>query len=293
MRFNSLESRPKTRRGALNLVLAFLVVATACGTAYVMTGVDIPFISLQQDHSEQTGLAGATGLHIINCLPNNHIESIVGSDGVLGIYVLNKTAQRVVDVESQTLTIYAKAIGEQVNSTKILLDSSPQEGDGPGRTSRFEGQLPEDLIGRALWVSVPNLVINGERFRFAFAATDKEIKPQGKHSEEVTMPEKASPKEEEALYLTAEGRYTIDDIELNGRTTSSQKYKGVKSEHDMSPKSGDRICPITRTKANPKFSWIVDGKTYTFCCPPCIDEFVASARAATEPLPDPESFLKE
>ena len=51
-----------------------------------------------------------------------------------------------------------------------------------------------------------------------------------------------------------------------------------KAEHDLKPKAGEKICPATLTKANPKFSWVIDGKTYEFCCPPCVDEFVALAK---------------
>jgi len=61
----------------------------------------------------------------------------------------------------------------------------------------------------------------------------------------------------------------------------------------MNPKQGDRICPITETKANPKFTWVVDGKSYEFCCPPCVDEFVKTAKASTDPLPEPETYVKK
>lgn len=293
MSLNSAGANTNTSWNLVKLSIAFMVIGVSCFVIYTKTGIDIPFISLAKEHSEQKGLAGGPGLVILGCLPNNHLEAIVDSKGVMGVYTLSKTAQRVVDVEDQTLTAYAKAIGEQVNSTKITLEPAPQEGDAEGRTSRFLGQLPEELVGRPLWVSIPNIIVNGERFRFAFVATDKEIKLGGGHSKDVEMPKKVAPEEEQALYLTSGGLYTTEDIDLNGKTTPSQKYKGIQSEHDMTPQAGDRICPITRTKANPKFSWIIDGKTYTFCCPPCIDEFVASAKAETEPLPEPDSFIKE
>jgi YHS domain-containing protein len=60
----------------------------------------------------------------------------------------------------------------------------------------------------------------------------------------------------------------------------------------MSPKPGDRICPITETKANPKFVWVIGGKSYQFCCPPCIDEFLQKAKSSDDPLPDPEIFVQ-
>lgn len=293
MSVDSSGTNTKVRWGLVQLATVLVLLGFSCIVIYVKTGIDIPFISLDQEHSLQEGLAGGPGMAILKCLPNHHLEMIVDSEGVLGVYALNKTAERVVDVESQTLTAYAKAIGEQVNSTKITLEPVPQEGDPAGRTSRFQGQLPETLVGRPIWVSIPIISINGERFRFAFVATDKEIKLRGNHPKDVEMPKKAAPEKEQELYLKPGGRYTTADIDLNGKTTSSQKYKGIQSEHDMSPQVGDRICPITQTKANPKFSWIVDGKTYTFCCPPCIDEFVASAKTKTEPLPEPDSFVKE
>jgi YHS domain-containing protein len=71
-----------------------------------------------------------------------------------------------------------------------------------------------------------------------------------------------------------------------------QKFKGIKSTHDMKPKAGDRICPITETKANPLFSWVIDGKSYQFCCPPCVDEFLKAAKASEAPLAPPESYVK-
>jgi hypothetical protein len=94
------------------------------------------------------------------------------------------------------------------------------------------------------------------------------------------------------LYLTPGGRYTLADIQANGNVTASEKFKGIKSEHDMKPKVGDMLCPITSTKANAKFTWIIDGKAFQFCCPPCIDEYVNTAKTSADPLPDPESFIK-
>jgi len=57
------------------------------------------------------------------------------------------------------------------------------------------------------------------------------------------------------------------------------------------PKKGDRICPISKTKANPTFVWIVGGKSYTFCCPPCIDEFVKTAKEKPDRIKDPGPLL--
>ena len=75
--------------------------------------------------------------------------------------------------------------------------------------------------------------------------------------------------------------------------TASQKFRGIAPSHDLKPKSGDKICPITLTKANPKFTWVVGGKPYEFCCPPCVEEFVKQAKEQPEEIKDPGDFIKK
>ncbi|MDX1929337.1 MAG: hypothetical protein SFV81_22615 [Pirellulaceae bacterium] len=106
------------------------------------------------------------------------------------------------------------------------------------------------------------------------------------------MPDELTDDAAKELYLSPGGRYTATDVVANGNVTASQEFNGIKSVHDMNPKSGDGICPITETKANPKFSWIIDGKAYQFCCTPCVDEFLKAAEASNDPLADPDSFVK-
>ena len=106
-------------------------------------------------------------------------------------------------------------------------------------------------------------------------------------------PEKVADDEESKLYLTPGGIYTVADIEANGNRTASQKFKSLRAEHDLKPRSGDKICPITLTKASPKFSWIVGGKTYEFCCPPCVDEFVGLAKNEPGKILAPEEYRKK
>jgi hypothetical protein len=214
-----------------------------------------------------------------------HVEAVIDSKGAVRLYTLGKDESRVIDVDSQTLNGFVKAEGD-TDSKPILFEASPQEGDSPGKTSLFIGKLPQELVGRKLDVTIPNIRIDGERFRLGF------VSGQESHAESSDMPAKVADGPERELYLTAGGRYTDADIEANGNMTASQKFKGLKSEHDMKPKVGDRLCPISGTKANPKFTWIIDGQPYEFCCPPCVDEFLTSAKASTEPLPAPESFIK-
>lgn len=96
---------------------------------------------------------------------------------------------------------------------------------------------------------------------------------------------------ERGVFSTPGGRYTAEDIAKNGPLAPAQKFEGITSVHDMRPSKGTLICPITMTKANPKFAWWVGGKRYTFCCPPCIEEWVMKAKRANAPLPPPKSFV--
>ena len=54
-----------------------------------------------------------------------------------------------------------------------------------------------------------------------------------------------------------------------------------------------RSCPVTFTKANPKIEWIVGGKKYLFCCPPCVDEFVRWAKVEPDQIKMPEEYIQK
>ena len=71
------------------------------------------------------------------------------------------------------------------------------------------------------------------------------------------------------------------------------KFKGIRPTHDDNPKAGQVICPISKTLANPKFTWVVGGKTYQFCCIPCIEEFVDKAKEKPEEIKDPSTYIKK
>lgn len=212
-----------------------------------------------------------------------HAEAVFEQGGVLRLFMLGADESRVQEVESQTLTAYVKPM-DGGDSVSVALEPKPQEGDGDGKTSQFVGQLPEELSGKAVEVTIPSLRIGGERFRVGFESTVA-------HAEEA-MPEKVADDAERQLYLTPGGLYTQADIEANGNVTASQKFKGLRASHDLKPQSGDLLCPITLTKANSQFSWVVNGKEYLFCCPPCVDEFVALAKSGG-PIGDPGDFVQK
>jgi YHS domain-containing protein len=104
----------------------------------------------------------------------------------------------------------------------------------------------------------------------------------------------AAPKKltERDVFLTPGGLYTKADIKANGNQTVSQKYPNFMAEHDAKPKKGQRVCPITDTVANPKLTWIVGGKTYQFCCPPCVTEFVKKAKTNPKAIKSPQAYVQ-
>ncbi len=106
------------------------------------------------------------------------------------------------------------------------------------------------------------------------------------------MPAALADDEARELYLTPRGIYREADIAANGHTTAAAKYRGFRARHDVEPQPGDAICPITRTKASEACTWIIDGKTYRFCCPPCIDEFVRTAREQPDGIQPPEAYIQ-
>lgn len=110
--------------------------------------------------------------------------------------------------------------------------------------------------------------------------------------EHVEMPDKLGTEEEKKVFLTPGGLYTEADIAANGRAIPVVKYRGIKAAHDTKAKPGENICPISETKANPKFTWVIGGKTYEFCCVPCIEEFVGTAKEKPGEIKPPEAYRK-
>jgi hypothetical protein len=106
------------------------------------------------------------------------------------------------------------------------------------------------------------------------------------------MPTPRSVAEQQELYLTPAGLYSRADIVANGNLTAAVKYRDFRARHDFNPQPGDRLCPVTRTKADPECCWTIGGREYQFCCPPCIDEFVRLARVRPDEIQLPEDYVE-
>jgi hypothetical protein len=235
-----------------------------------------------EEHAHKPGEHG--GIIVEIGRDNYHAEAVFEKGGVLRLYTLGKDETKIQEVESQTLTGYVKPEGG-TEAASFLFRPVPQPGDAEGKTSQFVAKLPKELSGKNLEITIPSIRIGGERFRLGFKSAS------APHEEDLL--DKISGQEERQLYLTPGGKYTEADIKANDNRTASQKFNGVMSSHDRKPKAGDKICPITRTKANPKITWVVGGQTYEFCCPPCIDEFVKAAKEHPEEIKEPGSYVKK
>lgn len=236
---------------------------------------------------EHAHKAGAHGGVIVSIGADSyHAEAVVEKSGTLRLFLLGRDESRIQEVESQTLNAYVKVAGDS-EAVPMEIKPAPQEGDAEGKTSQFTGELPASVVGKPIDVTIPNLRIGDERFRVGFTTATL----ADSHGDE--MPSAVPKDEEEALYLTPGGKYTAADIEANGRTTASSKFRGVPSRHDAKTRPGDRLCPISTTKANPKFTWIIGGQAYQFCCPPCVDEFVRLAKESPDEIKNPSEYVKQ
>ena len=259
--------------------------AASVTTTTPTTSAETPALKVASENSEHGHKAGAHGGIMVSLGRDSfHAEAVFEKGGRLRLYMLGKDESRVIDVDRQTLKAFARIDGD-AEALPFVLEPQPQDGDAQDKTSQFVGQLPESLVGRQLDVTIPNVVIAGERFRVGFKSAAEA------HAD--NMPAKASSDEEQQLYLTAGGLYTDSDIAANGRTTAAAKFKGVITKHDAKPVPGDKICPISLTKANRQITWIVGGQTYEFCCPPCVDEFVKTAKTKPDSIKPAANYVQK
>ena len=252
------------------------------GTKVSAPGPTLPPSKSDGDHGHKPSAHG--GIVVPIGSDSYHAEAVFEKGGILRLYALGQNEAVVLEVEAQPLTAYVKIEGG-TESESVVLAPKPQPGDKSGMTSQFVGHLPKDVAGKNVEVTIPAIRIGNERFRIAF----KSVSDAGEHG----MPAKVPDADEKKLYLTPGGKYTEADIKENGSITASQKFKGLKAVHDLKPKAGEKICPVTLTKANTQFSWVIDGKTYEFCCPPCVDEFVQLAKDKPDEIKPPDYYRQK
>lgn len=269
-----------------------LLVATGCDTSPAATGpmaMTAPSATAaaaaKAGENQHAHLPGAHGGTIVPIGRDSyHAEVVFEKGGTLRLHTLGQDEAKVEEVSWQTLTAYAKADGE-TESTQFKLEPKPQADDTRGKTSVFIGSLPAALTGKRMEVTIPSMRFGDERFRLGFRSDEG-----AGHTE--NMPGALADDEARKLFLTPGGAYTEADIAANGGQTAAQKFRSFVPTHDLHPQPGDKICPITLTKANPRCAWIVGGKSYEFCCPPCVEEFVKMAKQEPDKIQEPNQYVK-
>lgn len=218
-----------------------------------------------------------------------HAKLLVENGGSLKLFILGKDESKVAAIEAQEVAGYLKA-EQDMEAVRITLKPDPQAGDPQGKTSQFTGSVPENLHGQPL-IATFQLTIAGERYRPEFRTGEKNHAGHDGMPEGIARGEGVSD-EERQHYLTPGGIYTTADIKANGDTIPSDKFKGMRWKHGKA-KAGDKLCPVTDNKADPTCSWVVNGKKYEFCCPPCLDKFIDWAKNEPEQIKEPGMYVKK
>jgi YHS domain-containing protein len=289
------------RRAALAAALALLVAGTAGGLAGAGCGPRPATGGARAHVASEHGHAAPHGGVVVVVGDRHHAEAVWEPDtGRVQVFVLGADEQVPFPIPVQTLAATfedAAGAGERA----FTLRAKPLPGEAAGSfASRFEGVAPRAMAGAAAPALTLALPLGGRERRVRFEplvpAGAAASAADGEHPERDGAGAAAPPEmtaRERALFLTPGGLYTRADIAANGRMAPAQRYRGVMASHNQHPPKGARVCPISGTEANPKFAWVVGGKRYLFCCPPCIEEFVQQAKARPETVRPPQDYVKK
>lgn len=252
--------------------------------AAVVVGV-LPLLPRAPSFSEMPSGGDVHGGGMVQ-VGSRQLELVREPSGQLRCYALSAEGTELRPIRSAALTVEVTPDGSTLTRRTALLPA-PEPGDPPGTASVFTGTLPAGLAEAPVQVAL-TVPLDGRRYRARF-----DLRPEsGPAALPPAMPPPAAVTEQAALYAFPGGRYTAADIRANGAAPAAEKYRGLLPDHHLRPARGERVCPITRTRANPRFAWTINGKRYLFCCPPCIDEFVKKAKKNTASIPAPESYVQ-
>ncbi|MBW3623191.1 MAG: hypothetical protein KY468_07240 [Armatimonadetes bacterium] len=306
---NSPSARPTTRlRILLYLPAALLALAGAASG-----GVRLMNLAAETDHASRPHDHRSAHGGLVQVVGRGHVEAVRETGGRVRLYALGEDEAVLNPIPIREIRADALPDGG-LEAHPVTLRAEPQPGEAAGQASVFAGTLPPEIARAPVTLSL-TLPLEGRlhrvRLRLGYGnapsghddshASEDMHDPEGSlaangNGEKTEAPDPAMPAAapsdaQERLYRTAGGLYTKADIRANGTAPPAEKYKGVMAKHILRPAPGDRVCPITNTKANPRFAWVVNGKTYRFCCPPCIDEFVHRAKTSPSDIRPPEAYV--
>jgi hypothetical protein len=264
---------------SLSLIGGLLVLAPGCGDK-APPAARLP----NQTKHEDLDHAHAQG---VVAMGDYHARMMIEEGGKVRLYILGKDETKVAHVENQEIKGHLQAAGE-AEAVAVVLKPEPAASDPAGKTSVFVGEVPASIRGQSLSAQF-RISISGEAYLPKFASVSgggHAGMPAGvkRGGSEISQQEKD-------LYLTPGGIYTAADIQANGNTVPSVKFKNISWPHDDNLKPGDKLCPITDNKADDRCVWVVGGKKYEFCCSPCLDKFLGWAKNKPEKIKAPEAYV--
>lgn len=264
-----------------------LFAATLIGAGCTKTNAPAPTKSSAKEDDHENHGAGPHGGAVIE-LGKFHGEIVVDREKKTAtVYILDGKVKNAAPIGADQLLLSVKKPQFQIE-----LKADPQASDPKGKCSRFTA-THDNLAGKDMLEGTVSMELDGKPYLGDFLEfAHKDGKPVMKDEHGRTIESKPVDAQS-ALFLKPGGAYTEADIKANGGLTVDQKYKNFKANHDLKPAVGAKICPITLTKADPKLTWIVGGKTYEFCCPPCVEEFVELAKTKPEEIKDPSAYIKK
>lgn len=187
-----------------------------------------------------------------------------------------------------------EAISVNGDAVQVKLYPEPIKGLAGTGSWLYQGKAPMERVQPNKWglygfrVTIPYKNVNHS---VVWRPEQTTAWIDTRHLEQkVAMPVAPTSEEERKLFLEPGGKYTRADIVANGKMIASVRYRGAMAAHTIKPKAGSLVCPITQTLANPKFTWVIDGRTYRFCCPPCIAEFVRQAKEKPKTIHPPDFY---
>lgn len=243
--------------------------------------------------AQQGGAHIETARHSANvqAAGDYHVEAQLSAQGELTLYIYGAKEKQLLPIPATLARtgIEAVAVTSGEGSQPLVLAPRPLSTDPQGMSSRFVASLGRPVKAMQVGLSL-TIPLFGQTYRLQWRP---EYLIPGATLTDASMPAAVGDAEAQRLFLTPGGLYTAADIAANGRQTATQKYGSQMSQHNAHPKPGERLCPISETAASPKFAWIIGGKTYLFCCPPCIEEFVKRAKEKPASIKSPESYTKK
>ena len=273
-------ARPSPGRWRTISIVATMVIGVATVLALNLIGPGGP--AKKPDPESHDHPPGPHGGAVVAIERDNrfHAEAVFDAAGSVHLYTFGRELTEPRPVHAGTVCAAVREHGGP-DEYAVMLRPRPQPGDPPGTASRFVGRLPPAAWRPHLRLVVWSLRVEAERFRF-------EIDAAGAPFDEDSAAKAVAA--EAALFSTPGGRYGADDIRANGDRAAAEKYRGERPAHEDRPAAGERVCPVSRARADPRFAWVVGGRKYLFCCPPCVDEFVTTAKERPDEVREPEFY---